>query len=291
MRSVFPAPPKRTIQWFPGHMARGLRDILRQTVACDGVIEVHDARIPLSGRNHKFDQLQGIPRLLILNKADLADPSQFKAVRKEFARQGLPVVHTNCANQHGRDIKMVTRAILGLADANASHKAMRLLVVGMPNVGKSSLINALRRNNLNKGNCAPAGNKPGVTRRVQNEIVIHRDPPVLLVDTPGVMMPNVEDFEMGMKLALIGTLRDDVVGEELIADYLLFELNRRGISQYVEDFQLDGPSDDISHVLEVIARRRGALMKGGIPDLRKAAGLFLRQFRSGGFGRLSLDTL
>eukprot|EP00039_Didymoeca_costata_P010806 m.146370 g.146370 ORF g.146370 m.146370 type:complete len:166 (-) comp14969_c0_seq4:3297-3794(-) len=165
---------------------------------------------------------------------------------------------------------------------------MRLMVVGIPNVGKSSLINAMRRTFSGKGNAATTGNRPGVTRNLQTDIKIHEFPPVYLVDTPGVMIPNLESGQVGMILSLIGTLRDELVGEELIADFLLYTLNSRRNFTYVKEFGLEAPSDDIEEVLHGIATKKGALLQGGVPNTDLAARYFVECYRLGKLGRFRL---
>eukprot|EP00054_Salpingoeca_dolichothecata_P028227 m.212712 g.212712 ORF g.212712 m.212712 type:complete len:226 (+) comp26159_c0_seq2:383-1060(+) len=168
---------------------------------------------------------------------------------------------------------------------------IRVMIMGMPNVGKSSLVNALRRTFLSKAKAAATGNEPGVTRSVQMQVKISKDPPIALVDTPGIMMPKIFDPETALKLALIGTLRDSQVGEGLIADYLLFTLNQHQNFKYVKRYKMEEPNDDINFVLKCIAQRTGALKKGGTPNIQQAAKTFIHAYRKGLLGCFTLDSL
>eukprot|EP00051_Salpingoeca_urceolata_P007825 m.100938 g.100938 ORF g.100938 m.100938 type:complete len:230 (+) comp15426_c0_seq3:297-986(+) len=141
------------------------------------------------------------------------------------------------------------------------------------------------------GKAASTGDRPGVTRAVQTHIKINERPAAYLIDTPGVMIPNVTNSEVGMKLALVGTLRDELVGETLVCDYLLFALNRAQEFGYVEQYGLDGPCDDIDVVLEAVARKAGKLLPGGVPDLHGAACFMLRRYRGGAFPSMTLDNI
>eukprot|EP00038_Savillea_parva_P001853 m.107906 g.107906 ORF g.107906 m.107906 type:complete len:328 (-) comp10638_c0_seq4:96-1079(-) len=308
------AQSKELLHWFPGHMAKGLKVMGRQLQRCDAVIEVHDARVPVTGRNYKFDLLAGKPRVLVYNKADLAGRDVARRVgevavyperperhrtaesstERGYSGDRLVPLFTNCRAQSSAAVRQVVSQVVDLVDEEALQRDppfLRLMVVGIPNVGKSSMINALRRMFLGKAGCATTGAKPGVTRAVQTDIKIHQSPPVYVIDTPGVMLPLIETEEVGLKLALIGTLRDEVVGHELIADFLLFTLNRHEEFEYVRRFGLDAPSDDIHVVLAGIARRIGALLPGGHLNLELAAQHFVSKYRSGDLGRFTLDDL
>jgi len=293
-RTVFEFGSKQLTHWFPGHMAKGMREMQRRLADCDCVVEVHDARLPFSGRNPKFDMLQPKPRLLVLNKADLTDSQQLARAVKVLKRSGQHVIPAVCGGRKQEGIRRVLPALLHLVDQTVLQREkpyMRILVAGMPNVGKSTFVNALRRAFTDRGSCAPTGDRPGVTRAVQNDIIVNEDPPIYVLDTPGVMLPKIEDQDLGMKLAMIGTLRDDVVGEELLADYTLFTLNRMRNFHYVDRFNLEGPSDEIDVVLDGIARRIGALGSGGSPSHDRAARHLLLCLRQGKLGKLVLDEL
>ncbi|XP_019726109.1 mitochondrial ribosome-associated GTPase 1 isoform X2 [Hippocampus comes] len=277
-RSAFDFGGREVAHWFPGHMAKGLKKMRASLKSVDCIIEIHDARIPLSGRNPVFQETLDIkPHLLVLNKMDLADLSH---------KQLVPTV-----------LEMMTKSCRFHREENRNYC---LMVIGVPNVGKSSLINSLRRTHLKKGRASPVGGEPGITRAVLTRIQVCERPMMHLLDTPGVLPPNIESVETGMKLALCGTILDHLVGEDIIADYLLYSLNRLGNFSYVEKYDLQEPSDDIQHVLKHIAvklrktQRVTAITGVGnvniiIPNYAAAAYIFIRAFRKGELGQVILD--
>ncbi|EGD76372.1 hypothetical protein PTSG_01072 [Salpingoeca rosetta] len=296
MRHSFQHVGKTATHWFPGHMAAGLRAMQKNLRRCDCVLEVHDARVPFIGRNPQFKYLAGTPRILLLNKADLAptpQPEEKEAIMHECLPNGelvySDVLYISCGKKQA-DVRQVMPAVLKSIgkDVLDSRQHLRLLIAGMPNVGKSSLVNTLRSVLANKRKCARTGDRPGVTRTVQQDVKIHDDPPVYILDTPGVMIPDLDNQDHAMTLAMLGTLRDELVGEEHVADYLLFSLNQLGIFSYVDRYRLDGPSDNIDVVLAAVAKRIGALLKGGEHDTLRAACAFLDDFRRGRLGPFHL---
>ncbi|XP_051935499.1 mitochondrial ribosome-associated GTPase 1 isoform X2 [Hippocampus zosterae] len=277
-RNAFDFGGREVAHWFPGHMAKGLKRMRASLKSVDCIIEIHDARIPLSGRNPVFQETLDVkPHLLVLNKMDLADLSN---------KQLVPTV-----------LEMMTKSCRFHREENHNYC---LMVIGVPNVGKSSLINSLRRTHLKKGRASPVGGEPGITRAVLTKIQVCERPMMHLLDTPGVLPPNIESVETGMKLALCGTILDHLVGEDIIADYLLYSLNRLGNFSYVEKYDLQEPSDDIQHVLKHIAvklrktQRVTAITGVGnvnitIPNYAAAAYIFIRAFRKGELGQVILD--
>eukprot|EP00731_Ephydatia_muelleri_P018603 Em0011g643a len=251
------------VNWFPGHMAKGMRDLGRKLRFCDCVIEVHDAREVLD------------------------------TLRRKGERE---VVFTNCKDQYHPSVEQLMATIQKIADRpeqssiNSSEGEVKLMVVGMPNVGKSSLINSLRRKYLKKGKAALVGKLPGITRSVTTRIMISNNPPMYVVDTPGVMIPNIPNSEVALKLAATGMFRDHQVGEQLIADYILFLLNNHKQFEYVRVYDLLGPCDDIEIVLGQMATRLGAQKKGGEQDLERAARHFISSYRDGRLGSMTLDS-
>ncbi|KAM4030948.1 mitochondrial ribosome-associated GTPase 1 isoform 2-T2 [Anomaloglossus baeobatrachus] len=209
----------------------------------DCIVEVHDARIPLSGRNPLFKEYLGIkPHLLILNKMDLADLSHQKRVITHLEKhEDGKVIYTDCIRDE--NIKQALE--------------ISIMVTGIPNVGKSSLVNALRRLHLRKGKASKVGGEPGITRSMLCKIQVSENPLIYLLDTPGVLSPRIESLETGMKLALCGTILDHLVGEDIMADYLLYTLNEHTQHRYVEQYELDEPCSNIATLLKKIALQLG----------------------------------
>ncbi|XP_032346459.1 mitochondrial ribosome-associated GTPase 1 isoform X2 [Camelus ferus] len=273
-------------RWFPGHMAKGLKRMQSSLKLVDCIIEVHDARIPLSGRNPLFQETLGLkPHLLVLNKMDLADLKEQQKIIHHLEGEGLNnVIFTNCVK-----------------DENVKQNLEYcIMVIGVPNVGKSSLINSLRRQHLRKGKATRVGGEPGVTRAVMSRIQVCEQPLMFLLDTPGVLAPQIQSVETGLKLALCGSVLDHLVGEETLADYLLYTLNRHQLLGYVQHYSLGGACDDIASVLKRVAVRLRKTQRVKVltgtgdvtviqPDYSAAARDFLRAFRSGVLGRVMLD--
>ncbi|XP_072281237.1 mitochondrial ribosome-associated GTPase 1 isoform X2 [Pyxicephalus adspersus] len=291
--------------WFPGHMAKGLKQMRAKLTKVDCIVEVHDARIPLSGRNPFFKEYLGIkPHLLILNKLDLCDLSQQNRIIKQLQKQEVgKAIYTNSIQEE--NIKEIVPAILERVNSNprfhrAENTEICIMVTGIPNVGKSSLINSLRRMHLKKGKASRVGGEPGITRSVLHKIQISENPLIYLLDTPGVLSPRIENVETGMKLALCGTILDHLVGEDIIADYLLYTLNNYPQHRYVQHYELDGPCSDTEKLLKKIAEKLGKTQKVKaitgtgdvnitIPNYSAAAYDFIRAFRKGDLGRVTLD--
>ncbi|XP_071466903.1 mitochondrial ribosome-associated GTPase 1 isoform X4 [Marmota flaviventris] len=304
-RECFPLQGRDVARWFPGHMAKGLKKMQSSLKLVDCVIEVHDARIPLSGRNPLFQETLGLkPHLLVLNKMDLADLTEQRKIQQHLAGEGLKhVIFTNCIRDE--NIKQIIPKVIELVGSSYRyHRSENLdyciLVVGVPNVGKSSLINSLRRQHLRTGKAARVGGEPGITRAVMSRVQVCERPLIFLMDTPGVLAPQIGSVETGLKLALCGTVLDHLVGEETMADYLLYTLNRHQLFGYVQHYGLDGASDDIEHVLKRVALRLRKTRKVKVltgtgdvnvvqPNYSAAAHDFLRTFRSGLFGPVMLD--
>ncbi|CAN9499851.1 unnamed protein product [Ophioblennius macclurei] len=306
-RSVFDFGDREVAHWFPGHMAKGLKQMRANLKNVDCVVEIHDARIPLSGRNPVFeDTLSVKPHLLILNKMDLADVSKKTRIMRKLEKSGVKnVLFTDCLKQSDASIKKVVPMVMEIIQDSMRFNRVEntnycLMVIGVPNVGKSSLINALRRTNMKKGRASRVGGEPGITKAVLTKIQVSERPLMYLLDTPGVLPPKIESVETGMKLALCGTILDHLVGEDIIADYLLYSLNRLGNFSYVEKYSLQEPSDNIQNVLKRIAVKLGKTQRvtaitgvGNvavtIPNYTAAAYDFIRAFRKGELGQVMLD--
>lgn len=306
-RTVFDFGEREVAHWFPGHMAKGLKQMRANLKNVDCIIEIHDARIPFSGRNPLFQESLDVrPHILVFNKMDLADLSKKQRILKKFERDGVRnIIFTDCLKQRDENVKklipMVTDLIQKQPRFNREEEiSFCLMVIGVPNVGKSSLINSLRRTHLKKGRGSRVGGEPGITKAVLTRIQVCERPIIHLLDTPGVLPPKIRDLETGMKLALCGTILDHLVGEDIIADYLLFSLNRLEKFSYVERYDLGEPSDDIQQVLKRIAVKLGktqrvkAITGVGdititIPNYTAAAYDFIRAFRKGELGQVMLD--
>lgn len=306
-RTVFDFGQREVAHWFPGHMAKGIRQMRANLKNVDCIVEIHDARIPFSGRNPLFQESLDVrPHLLVLNKMDLADLSSKQRILKQLESDGVKnVLFTDCLRQRDENVKKLVPVVTELIERQPRFHREEdinycLMVIGVPNVGKSSLINALRRTNLKKGKASKVGGEPGITKAVLTKIQVCERPVIHLLDTPGVLPPQIQSLETGMKLALCGTILDHLVGEDVIADYLLFSLNRLQKFGYVERYDLSEPSDDIQQVLKRIAVKLGKTQRvkaitgvGNItitiPNYTAAAYDFIRAFRKGELGRVMLD--
>ncbi|MCI1964634.1 MAG: ribosome biogenesis GTPase YlqF [Oscillospiraceae bacterium] len=278
------------IQWFPGHMAKTRRQIEKDVRLVDAVAEILDARIPVSSRNPDLDSLiVGKPRIMFLNKADLADPVRTKEWVTYFESLGFGSIAVDCRTGKGlKGFLPLARTVL--ADRLASWKAkgmagrrIRILVAGVPNVGKSSLINRLSGNSR-----ASVEDRPGVTRRNQ-WFPVGKDLEIL--DTPGILWPKFGDPAVGEHLAFTGAIKDDIIDTETLACRLL-EVLRDGYAELlVQRYRL---KDDFSgfggyELLELIGRKRGMLISGGEIDTERASIMLLDEFRSGKIGRITLE--
>ncbi|NXH03959.1 MTG1 GTPase, partial [Loxia leucoptera] len=287
--------------WFPRHMAKGLRQMRLALRRADCLVE--RSHIPLSGRNPALQEALGIrPHVLVLNKMDLADP------RRQPVSAGVGPGGRQWRAQSDSPVPvplqvvpMVARLV---ADGPRYHRAEssehNILVIGVPNVGKSSLINSLRRLHLKKGKATAVGGEPGITKAVLSRIQVCEKPLMYLVDTPGVLPPRLGDVETGMKLALCGAIHDHLVGEDVMADYLLYTLNKQQQFRYVQRYGLGQPCDHIEPLLKHVALSQGRTQKvkvltgtGNVNmmmlNYSAAAYEFLRDFRAGRLGRVTLD--
>ncbi|SFD67807.1 ribosome biogenesis GTPase A [Paenibacillus catalpae] len=283
-----------TIQWFPGHMTRAKRQIQAKLKLIDIAIELLDARVPLSSRNPMVDEiLSGKPRLIVLNKSDLADPKVTEQWIEYFKYEGheTVAVDSSTGTRIG-DIPMKAKEILKekidrQLSKGMNPRAMRGLIVGIPNVGKSTLINRLAGRNI-----AITGDRPGVTKGQQ---WIKTNYEMDLLDTPGILWPKFEDELVGFRLAMTGAIREQILNVEDIAFFAVRELAERYWPALKERFELDTPpadptdSDEIVRIMEDIGRRRGCLVSGGHVNLEKASGIILRELRAGKLGRITLE--
>lgn len=305
-RQAFHIADKQAIQWFPGHMGKGLRQMQQKLKMVDCVIEVHDSRIPFSGRNTDFkNTVTGVrPHILVLNKKDLCDPATFtETATKIKVNEGIDhVVFTNCKDQTCDGIKSLVptakKLILNSNRFNRNEQLdFNLMIIGVPNVGKSSLTNVLRNRHLKAKKASAVGAVAGVTRSVLTRIKISEKPLIYMYDTPGILTPKVADAEQGMKLASVSCLQDHLVGYITIADFILYWMNKHEIFTYVEHMGLKEPTDNIQEVLITAAQTLNKTIKirhpNGDkiirPDFDAAARHLIRGFRDGILGKFNLD--
>ena len=274
-------------QWYPGHMTKAKRMMQENIKLIDLVIELVDARIPVSSRNPDIDELgKNKSRLILLNKADLAEDKWNDAWAEYFREKGFFVVKVN--SKKGGGLKSIQGVIQEACKEKMErdrkrgilNRPVRAMVVGIPNVGKSTFINAL----AGKA-CAKTGNKPGVTKGKQ---WIRLNKQVELLDTPGILWPKFEDQEVGLRLAFIGSIKDENLNTEELAAELIKFLNANYPGVLEEKYGVE-PSDDAYVLLAGIARSRNCLLKGSELDTEKAALLLLDDFRNGKLGRLTLE--
>ena len=274
-------------QWYPGHMTKAKRMMQENIKLIDLVIELVDARIPLSSRNPDIDELgKNKARLVLLNKADLAEDKWNDAWAEYFKKKGFSVVKVN--SRKGGGIKSIQGVIREACAEKIErdrkrgilNRPVRAMVVGIPNVGKSTFINAL----AGKA-CAKTGNKPGVTKGKQ---WIRLNKQVELLDTPGILWPKFEDQEVGLKLAFIGSIKDEVLQTEELAAELIHFLRTAYPEVLADKYNIEMDEDDYV-VLNHIAKSRNCIVRGNELNTEKAALLLLDDFRNGKLGRLTLE--
>ena len=281
-----------SIQWFPGHMAKTRRLMRESLRLVDIVVEVIDARIPISSRNPDLPGLVGSkPRIVLLNKADAADDNITRAWCEFYKEKGITAIPTDCRSGKGIKqfvpaVKEVLRPLLERrAQKGMEGAPIRMMIVGIPNVGKSSFINRMAGSRRTK-----VEDRPGVTRGRQ---WVNLDSGIDLLDMPGILWPKFEDKRVGEYLAFTGAVKDDVVDIELLAMRLLELLNERYHKILCERYKLtDEETADIEayDLLELVARKRGMLMSGGHVNTERAAIAVLDEFRSGKIGKITLET-
>ena len=274
-------------QWYPGHMTKAKRMMQENIKLIDLVIELVDARVPMSSRNPDIDELgKNKARLILLNKADLADEKQTEEWIGYFRGKGYSAVKVN--SRKGGGIKSIQGVIQEACKEKTErdrkrgilNRPVRAMVVGIPNVGKSTFINAL----AGKA-CAKTGNKPGVTKGKQ---WIRLNKSVELLDTPGILWPKFEDQEVGMRLAYIGSIKDDILNIEELALGLIGYLQEFYPAAIRERYNVEEGLKPLD-ILTAVAKARGCLKKGEELDYEKASRLLLEEFRSGKLGKVTLE--
>lgn len=280
---------KGTVQWFPGHMAKTRRLIKENLKLVDGVCELVDARIPESSRNPEIDAIVGSkPRIVLLNKCDLADEKATQAKIKELKSKGVTAIAVDCRSGKGLDKfpAAVKEALKEKIEANEkrgmSGKSLRVMVVGIPNTGKSSFINRMAGKYA-----AKVADKPGVTRSNQWFAI---GSGIELLDTPGVLWPKFEDPQVGFKLAFIGSVKDEILDTEEIAVRFLEVMQRDYADRLEQRYKIsDFESLEPYELLELIAKKRGMLVSRGEADTMRAAVMLLDEYRGGKLGRITLE--
>ena len=275
-------------QWYPGHMTKAKRQMQEDIKLVDLVIELVDARIPMSSRNPDIDELgKNKARLILLNKADLADERQNQAWMLFFEKKGYFVVRMDARSK--AQIKPVNSVILDACKEKIErdrrrgikNRPVRAMVVGIPNVGKSTFINSF----AGKA-CAKTGNKPGVTKGKQ---WIRLNKSVELLDTPGILWPKFEDQQVGIRLAMIGSINENILNIEELSLLAIDFLRENYPGAINRQYEVEEEAEKPLEVLERIAERRKCLAKGGEYDYAKAAAMFMDDFRNGRIGRISLE--
>lgn len=280
---------KMNIQWFPGHMTKAQRMIEDSIKQVDAVCEILDARIPNSSRNPDIDRLAaGKPRLIILNRTDLADPSITAQWREFFEAQGIKILETDAKS--GKGVSGFTPALSELLkDKIASYAAkgqvnrpMRVMILGIPNVGKSTFINKIA-----KRKAAIAGDKPGVTRGKQ---WINIDKGLDLLDTPGILWPKFDSQEVGEMLAITNAIKADVLDKETLAANFMLRLREMYPEALTARYKLEpDPEANGFELLEQAAKKRGFLISKGEYDIERMANTLLGEYHDGKLGRISLE--
>ncbi len=280
---------KMTVQWFPGHMAKTRRLIKESLPLVDAVCEIVDARLPESSRNPEIDEIVGSkPRIILLNKCDLADENATAARIRDFASRGITALPVDCRSGRGlQKFQGAVREVLkdriqANIDRGMGGKTLRVMVVGIPNTGKSSFINRMAGKNR-----AKVADKPGVTRGNQWFSIGQG---IELLDTPGVLWPKFEDPEVGFKLSFIGSVKDEILDIQEIAVRLLKFMQERYPENLAERYKIENfEALEPYELLELIARKRGFLLRGGEYDTERCAVMLLDEFREGRLGRITLD--
>ncbi|MBS6599663.1 MAG: ribosome biogenesis GTPase YlqF [Clostridium sp.] len=276
------------INWFPGHMKKTQREIKENLKLVDAVIEIRDARIPRSSANPDIDKLlQNKPRIILLNKKDLTEKKATNEWIKYLTKDNVKVLEVNCLQGEGlKNIKPVLMELLKEKHNRLKAKGMakivtRVMVVGIPNCGKSTLINKLAKNNI-----AKTGDRPGVTKSKQ---WIKTSLDIELLDTPGVLWPKFEDEEIALNLAFTGAIKDEVMDTEELAYRLVQRLQEYYPENLKERYKIEEIFEDPLDTLNAIARKRGCLIRGGEIDYNRISVILLDEFRGGKIGKITLE--
>lgn len=292
---------KTNINWYPGHMAKTRRQIIEDLKLIDIVVELIDSRIPISSRNPDIKNItKNKKKVIVLNKSDLADMNETNKWVNYFKNQGIPAVITD--SNSGKGIQEVIKSIEDimqteleqLANKGRVGRTIRIMVLGIPNVGKSSFINRIA-----KKTSLEVGNRPGVTRSKQ---WIRVSDKIELLDTPGVLWPKFESEEVALNLAYTGTIKDDVIEKVEVAFNLLKYLLGNYRSNVIDRYSLDNKeieeilnreeypeNENIYEIMQLIGKKRGAIVSGGRIDDTKVSNIIIDDYRSGRFGKITLE--
>ena len=279
------------LSWFPGHMTKTRRMITAEIKNMDAVCEILDARIPLSSRNPDVEELTvGKPRLIVLNRIDVADSDATRRWATWFRGRGFAVLEVNAKEGQGTARfaaavrELLADKLAAYAEKGQAGRMVRVMILGIPNVGKSTFINKVAHRKT-----ARAEDRPGVTRSKQWVPV---DSTLELLDTPGILWPRFDDPEVGKRLAFTGAIKDDVVDMEELACCLMDYLSQRYAPVLAERYKIEvEPEDSGYDLLEKAGRKRGFLMRGAQVDTQRMARVLLDEFRGGKLGRFTLETV
>ena len=276
------------INWYPGHMAKTKKQIIEDLKLIDVVIEILDARIPISSRNPDLESLiENKERIIILNKVDLADEYETKEWINLYKKKGVTAIAVNSNNGNGiaEVIKNIKNEYEKIKEKYIKKgrigKTIKVMVIGIPNVGKSSFINK-----ISKRNAQEVGNKPGVTKQKK---WIKLDEGIELMDTPGMLWPKIENSNMAINLAFVGTIGEKAIDNEEIAYYLIEYLAKEYPNKLIERYNIELEGKGTIEIIEEIAKKRGALISGGNVDLGRISDIILNEFRSGKIGRITIE--
>ena len=277
------------IQWYPGHMTKTRRMIVEQMKRMDAVCEILDARIPLSSRNPDVEELTGEkPRLIVLNRTDLADPAATRQWAAYFRGKGYAVLEANAKAGQGTGRfagavrELLAEKIAAYTERGQAGRTLRVMILGIPNVGKSTFINKVSGRKT-----AKAEDRPGVTRSKQ-WIAVDRS--LELLDTPGMLWPKFDDPAVGMRLACTGAVRDEIVDLEELASHLMAYLGGQYPGALLQRYKVEAEPEDAGFtLLEKAGRKRGFLVRGGGVDTERMARILLDEFRGGRLGRFTLE--
>ncbi len=281
----------QVVQWFPGHMAKTRRKIKESLPLVDAVTEIVDARVPVSSHNPELSEIiADKPRIVVLNKCDVADENATKKWLQYFKNQGIPAIAADCKSGKGLNLyrplikEVLAEKIKSYEEKNMQGRALRVMVVGIPNTGKSSFINRMAGKKR-----AEVADRPGVTRHNQWFVIGEG---IELLDTPGVLWPKFEDPAVGDKLAFIGSVKDDILDVESLAVRFLEVMKNDYPERLTERYKIaDFQDKEPYEILEMIGRKRGMLISGGEINTERAATTILDEYRAGKLGKITLDSL